>query len=68
MKNTLVVFEPKNKDLFSNKRRFLIGSFNVAAYIGQKNALVVAERVKTCRMDKLTIKFRKYGKIEIYFK
>ncbi len=61
------VYSPKNVQ--NNKRnRFLIGGGSIASYIGTINALTVQKSALNSKTDKVTLKFRRYGKIEIYVK
>lgn len=67
MINPLVVFTPKEQQKY-NLRRFLISYNRLAYYIGEHNANVARLRREKSKADKTTVKFRKYGKIEIYEK
>ena len=61
------VYSPKNVQ--NNKRsRFLIGGGSLGKYIGERNADTVQKSALNSKTDKVTLKFRKYGKIEIYVK
>lgn len=51
-----------------NDKRFLIGAGKISHYITQKNANKVISATQKMKTDKKTIKFRNYGKIEIYVK
>lgn len=71
------VFTPKSADiqnpLSNNKEiekisRFLIGAGQIQHYIGIANANKVITAALNSKTDKVTLKFRKYGKIEIYVK
>jgi len=64
----LVVFEPKNKHNYKNRRRFLITLNTMSKYIGEKNAQALKFELKEIRTDKHTRKYRSHGKIEIYWK
>jgi|GEM_PF-2658926 len=51
------------------KVRFLIGAGQLSNYLGtEKNAETVLKTAEKMKTDKTTVKFRKYGKIEIYVK
>lgn len=50
------------------KYRFLIGAGQIQHYIGIANANKVILAALNSKTDKVTVKFRKYGKIEIYVK
>lgn len=75
-KNFRFVFTPKIDDHqnfmlfpFEKKlRRFLIGAGAIHKYIGLKNADTVLKVAENSKKDKITLKFRKCGKIEIYVK
>lgn len=56
-------FETQRKD-----KRFLVGAGTLAKYITQRNAETVIKSALKMKTDKLTLKFRKYGKIEVYVK
>ena len=64
--DVLIVFEPINKQY--NFKRFLISINTLPKYITQKNANKVLLKAQKMKTNKTTIKFRKYGKIEIYLK
>ena len=52
-----------------NLKRFLIGAGQLSNYLGtEKNAETVLKTAEKMKTDKSTVKFRKYGKIEIYVK
>lgn len=67
MINPYVVFTPKNSENF-NYKRFFISYNQIEKYIGKKNANKCRNLHEKQKTDKLTIKFRKFGKIEIYMK
>lgn len=74
-KNFRFVFTPKENEqfvlnLFQTKsdKRFLIGAGSIAEYITKKNAETVLKTAEKMKVDKTTLKFRKYGKVEIYVK
>lgn len=60
-------FLGKRIGLFSRKR-FLVSANQLSEYITEKNAKTVILATEKMKTDKMTIKFRKYGKIEIYVK
>lgn len=51
-----------------NYKRFLVGSGSLSYWIGKKNSETVLKTAEKMKTDKSTVKFRKYGKIEIYVK
>lgn len=64
MNDVLIVFSPKNK---LPNRRFLVSKNQLHKYI-QKNENKVLLAIKNQNTNKTTLKFRKFGKIEIYLK
>ena len=56
----------KEKEKFNNKRRFAVGAGRLSIYIGESNAQVVFSKGEKLSDDKLRIKFRKHGIIDIY--
>ena len=61
-----IVFQPYNKEQFDNKRRFAVGAGRLEVYIGKSNAEVVFLKGMKLKNDKLRIKFRKHGIVDIY--
>lgn len=61
-----IVFTPKEN--IYNYPRFLVSINTLSKYITEKNANKVIESTKKLKTNKTTLKFRKYGKIEIYLK
>jgi hypothetical protein len=49
-------------------KTFFVGAGQLYKYITDKNAETVIKATEKMKTDKKTIKFRKYGKIEIYVK
>lgn len=66
MKDLMIVFTPKLKS-YPNPR-FLISINRLDYYIGSENANKVLLKAENMKTNKVTLKFRKYGKIEIYLK
>lgn len=66
-KDYLVVFSPREAWRYRYKR-FLISVNRLPVYVGAKNALEARRRADTSKTDKVTIKLRKFGKLEIYVK
>jgi len=58
----------KNLPICYNSKRFLVGAGMLKYYLGIKNAETVLKSAQNMKTDKSVIKFRKYGKIEIYVK
>ena len=61
-----IVFQPYNKSEYQNKRRFGVGAGRLEIYIGKSNADVVFKKGMSLISDKLRIKFRKHGIVDIY--
>jgi hypothetical protein len=66
MSDIYIVFTPKNQ--IYNYSRFLISRNRLAKYISQGNVNKVLTAIENQKTNKATLKFRKYGKIEIYLK
>lgn len=49
-------------------KRFLVGAGQIGKYVTDKNAETVLKTAEKMKVDKTTVKFRKYGKIGIYVK
>jgi hypothetical protein len=58
--------DPKVKKLLG--RRVLIGAWRLHNYIGIDNARKLIKATKKIREDKVSIKYRKYGIVDIYSK
>lgn len=65
MNDVLIVFSPK--EVKDDRKRFLISINQLHKYIGD-NANKAITAIKNQETNKTTLKFRKYGKIEIYLK
>jgi hypothetical protein len=61
-----IIFTPKPPHSFT-VNRFFVTEKNLPDYIGSDNAITALKRASLCRQDKVTVKFRKAGKLEIYF-
>lgn len=61
-----IVYTPKEK-IYPNSR-FLVSARQLHNYIGQENANKALKAAYDLIENKATLKFRKYGKIEIYLK
>ena len=66
-KNFRFVFSPKIKGVYKSKR-FYVGGGSLSLYISPSNAYIVQKRCLSMKTDKHTLKFRKFGKIDIYVK
>ncbi len=62
-----IVFTPKLPHNYVNKR-FLISANRLSNYITDNNANKALQTIQNMQTDKVTLKFRKFGKIEIYLK
>lgn len=65
-----IVFQPNPGIPGSEKPkgRFGVGVRSLHKYIGESNANVAIRRAIECADDKLTVKFRKFGRVDFYFK
>ena len=63
-----IVFQPKNRKLFQDRRRFGVGAYSLYKYVGRKNAETALRRALSSLEDKCTVKLRKCGRIDFYFK
>jgi len=63
-----IVFQPKEPELFSGKRRFCVGAYSLYKYIGQENANKALQRAISSDTDKYTVRLRKFGTIDFYCK
>ena len=61
-----IVFQPKEKEKFNNKRRFAVGAGRLDIYIGKSNSEVCFKKGMELTKDKIRIKFRKHGIVDIY--
>ena len=67
-KNFRIVFQPKDKALFNDNRRFAVGAGKLAEYIGADNAATCFEKADKIMTDKIRFKFRKQGIVDFYVK
>ncbi|MCW3093658.1 MAG: hypothetical protein JWP81_4727 [Ferruginibacter sp.] len=65
MDNFKIVFTPKEKGNFRHKR-FYISLNTIEKYIGECNAITALSMALESKQDKVSKKFRKYGKIDFY--
>lgn len=66
MIDVLVVYQPN--PAFNLKRRFFVSLNQLDKYITAPNANKAITAAKNLKTNKTTLKFRKFGKIEIYLK
>ncbi|MNG22990.1 hypothetical protein D3C85_322570 [compost metagenome] len=62
-----IVFTAKRIENEKRKRIF-VSANTLTLYIGKENANKLIQAIKTIKVDKVTLKYRKHGKIEIYSK
>lgn len=70
-KNFRIVYQPyKRTDLIllNRSRRFYVGSGQLGLYIGSKNAETVFKKADKMTTDKIRLKFREHGIIDVYVK
>jgi ribulose bisphosphate carboxylase small subunit len=68
----IITFKPKEPSLFQNKKRFSIGFWQMAKYIGEENAATMLKKILSFQGpkagDKYSKKFRTKGEIILYAK
>lgn len=64
----IVTFQPKQPELFDGRRRFSVGAYSLHKYVGKSNAKTAIERALKSSLDKCSVKFRKHGRVDFYFK
>jgi hypothetical protein len=62
-----IVFQPYERDIYG-KRRFGVGAYSLQKYIGEINANNALQRALDMRTDKVRVRLRKHGIIDIYVK
>lgn len=62
-----IVFQPKDRERFGGKRRFGVGAKRLAAYIGKSNFEAAVKKASEANTDKVRMKFRVQGIVDIYF-
>lgn len=67
-RNFRIVYEPKNLEFTGGKRRLFVGAGRLADYIGEDNARMSFDRALASTGDKIRIKLRKLGIVDIYVK
>lgn len=63
-----IVFEPYDKALYNNNRRFAIGAGNLPKYVGEDNAKMLIEKAYDSGKDKIRFRLRTKGIIDFYSK
>lgn len=66
-KDYRIVYTPKNCTKYKYKRFFVL-AYQLSNYISQENVNKCVLKALSMQTDKITLRFRKYGKIEIYLK
>lgn len=61
-----IVFQPKEKEKFNNNRRFAVGAGRLDHYIGEEKAKICFDKAEKLTKDKIRIKFRETGIVDIY--
>ena len=67
-KNFRIVFQPKNNEKFDDKRRFFVSAARLEEYIGKSNAEKVIQKAWESKTDKIRLKFRENGIVDVYVK
>jgi hypothetical protein len=70
-KNFRIVYQPYKRNdliLLNRSRRFFVGSGQLGLYIGSKNAETVFRKANEMKTDKLRLKFREHGIVDVYVK
>lgn len=70
-KNFRIVYQPyKRSDLIllNRSRRFYVGSGQLSLYLGTKNAETVFRKADEMKGDKMRLRFREHGIIDVYVK
>lgn len=65
--DVLIVYSPRLHKAFPNKR-FLVSPNQLTKYVGIQNANKAILKAQNLKTNKCTLKFRSYGKLEIYLK
>lgn len=63
-----IVFEPYDKSLFNNNRRFAIGAGKLANYVGEENAQTLIDKAYKSGKDKICFRLRTKWIIDFYSK
>jgi len=63
-----IVFEPYEGHPLHGKRRFAVGAYSLYKYVGHTNAFTAILGALKSLDDKFSIKFRKHGIVEFYYK
>lgn len=63
----LIVYSPRLHKAFRYKR-FLVSPNQLMKYVGLQNANKALLKAQNLKTNKCTLKFRSYGKLEIYLK
>lgn len=66
-RNYRIVFQPKDAAQY-HSRRFAVGAGRLAEYVGASNAAGCFGKAEQMKTDKIRLKFRKMGIVDIYVK
>ena len=66
-KEFIIVFQPYQQEIYG-KRRFGVGAYSLKKYVGENNANNALQRALNMRTDKVRVRLRKHGIIDIYLK
>lgn len=67
-KNFIIRFTTITNQHFGRYFRKIVSAKNLYKYIGENNANNALQTIKMFDGDKLTLRYRKYGRIEIWVK
>lgn len=67
-KEFIFSFQPYEPEKFNNRRRFGVSANTLFFYIGEDNAKTVFEKAKKMQTDKMRLKFRTKGVVDVYNK
>jgi len=66
-KEFIITFQPKIPDP-KGRRRFSVGGLSLHKYIGKRNANKAIIKALQSKADKVSLRFRKFGRIDFYRK
>jgi hypothetical protein len=67
-KHFIIRFTTKKKQHFGRYFRRIVSADNLYRYIGENNAINALETIKIFKGYKLTLRYRSFGRIEIWSK
>lgn len=62
-----LVFTEK-KEVGKKRKRHFVSANTIGLYIGENNVKKTLDTMRSLKVDKITLKFRAHGKLEIYSK